>query len=110
VLKLPVGLGKSGRTGRLGVPQMPEHTATNNGREVHLVGETVAVLFIDQEIDGQGEPTPGEHDHERPASECANEAIERLGGDMTDDRAEFQTEAPWLAISASRATSGRIWR
>jgi hypothetical protein len=55
--------------------------------------ETVVVLFIDQEIGGQGEPTPGEHDHESLASECTNEAKERHGGDMTDDRAEFQTEA-----------------
>jgi hypothetical protein len=52
-LKLPIGLGKSRGTGLLDVPQMPDDTSTDNGREVHVLCQTVTMLFIGQEIDGQ---------------------------------------------------------
>jgi hypothetical protein len=36
----------------------------DNRGQIHLSGETVAVLFISQEIGGQGQPTPSQHrDH-----------------------------------------------
>ena len=54
LLKLSVRLGKRRCTGGLGVAQVPDNTATDNGGEIDLVGETATVLFIDQEICGQG--------------------------------------------------------
>ena len=39
-LKLPIGLRKGGRTGGLGVAQVPEHATTDNGREIDLGSET----------------------------------------------------------------------
>jgi hypothetical protein len=58
---------------------MPEHSATDNRGEIHLLGETAAVLFIGQEIDGQWEPTPGEHGHQSMLAERADEAIQGHG-------------------------------
>ena len=53
-LKLPIGLGKGRRACLLSVPQMPEHAATDNRGQIHLVGETAAVLFIGEEVDIHG--------------------------------------------------------
>jgi len=50
LLKLAVRLGKSRCTGGLGVAQVPEDTATDNGGEIDLVGETATVLLIGQKI------------------------------------------------------------
>jgi hypothetical protein len=75
-LKRPIGLGKSRRTGVLGVAEMPDHAATHNGRQIDLVGETVTVLFIGQEIHRQREPTPGQDRHQAVMAECANQTIE----------------------------------
>src|SRR6266446_2602374 len=47
-LKLLIGLGKGRRTGVLRIPQMTEHATTANGREVHLVCQTTAMLLIGQ--------------------------------------------------------------
>jgi hypothetical protein len=52
-LKLLIGLGQSRGTGLLGVPQMPDHTATDDGRKVHVLRQTAAVFFIRQDIGGQ---------------------------------------------------------
>src|SRR5215475_11242490 len=60
-LELLIGSGKGCCTGLLGVSQMPDHAATDDGREVHFLGETAAVLVIGQEIDGPLQPTPREH-------------------------------------------------
>jgi hypothetical protein len=54
----------------------------------------MAVLFIGQEICRQRRPTPGEHGHKTLLSERTDEAIESHRGDMADDRAPLQTEAP----------------
>src|SRR6266852_3974654 len=40
-LEHAIGLGKSRRTGLLGVPQVPEYTAADHRGQVHLVGETM---------------------------------------------------------------------
>jgi len=72
---------------------MPEHATTDNGREVHFVCQTTAMLLIGQEIGGQRETTPCQHGHQTLVSERTDETIERHGGDMPDDCAEFQTEA-----------------
>src|SRR5712691_6837168 len=52
-LKVTIGRGKSGGTFGRAVAQMPEHAATDNRGQIHLVGQTLAVLFIGQDIDGQ---------------------------------------------------------
>jgi hypothetical protein len=51
-LELAIGFSKGCRTGGLGVAQMPEHTAADNCGQIHLLGETAAVLFIGQDIGG----------------------------------------------------------
>ncbi|HSX79701.1 MAG TPA: hypothetical protein VLQ80_14165 [Candidatus Saccharimonadia bacterium] len=50
-----IGLGKGCRTGLRGVAQMPDHPPLNNRRQIDLVSETVTVLFIGEEIRGQGQ-------------------------------------------------------
>ena len=50
LLKLPVGLGKSCRTGGFGVAQVPDDPTTDNRGQIDLVSETAAVLLIGQEI------------------------------------------------------------
>src|SRR6266568_1507769 len=50
VLKVAIGRGKGGGTLGLTVPQMPEHTAADDGGQIHLARETVAVLFIGQDM------------------------------------------------------------
>ena len=52
-MKLAIGLGESYCAGLLGVPQMPEHPATDNRGQIQLGGKTRAVLFIGEEIGGQ---------------------------------------------------------
>src|SRR5215471_6204033 len=49
-LKRAVRLGKGRRACLLSVPEMPEHAATDNRGQIHLVSETAAVLLICQEI------------------------------------------------------------
>jgi hypothetical protein len=92
-LKRPIGLGQSGRTGVLRVPEMPEHATTDNRRQIDFVGQTVTVLLVGQELDGQGQPTPRQARHQTVVAERADEAIERHGGDMADDRGQLPTEA-----------------
>jgi hypothetical protein len=60
-LKLAIGLREGNRTRLRGISQMPEHSATDNRRQIHLFSETATVLLVGQEIRGQGETTPGEH-------------------------------------------------
>ena len=66
---------------------------TDNRGEIHLLGETAAVLFIGQDIDGQSQPTSGQYGHETLLSERADETIDRHGREMTDDCTAFQTQS-----------------
>jgi hypothetical protein len=91
-LKLPIRLGQGRGTGLLRVPQMPEHAATDDRGEVHLLGETAAVLFIGEAIDRQREPTPGQDGHQTVVTEGTDQAIERHRREVADHRAPFQTE------------------
>jgi len=50
-VKFSIRLGESCCTGLRGIAEMSEHAATDNRREIHLLGETAAVLLIGQEID-----------------------------------------------------------
>ena len=71
---------------------MPDHTATDNRGEVHLLSETAAVLLVGEEIHGQRQTAPGQYRDQTLVSERTDETIERRGGDMPDDGAQFQTE------------------
>jgi hypothetical protein len=53
LLQLPIGLEEGCRPGSLGVAEMPEDAAIDNGGPIPLLRETVAVLLIGQEIAGQ---------------------------------------------------------
>jgi hypothetical protein len=88
-LELLIRPGKGRRTGVFGVAQMPEYTATDNRGQIHLFGETVAMLFISQEIGGEGQTTPGQNRYYTLVAEGADQAIEGHRRDMTDDRTEF---------------------
>jgi hypothetical protein len=48
--ELLIGLGQGCCTGLLSVAEMPNHAATDNCRQIDLVGETAAMLFIGEEI------------------------------------------------------------
>jgi hypothetical protein len=78
---------KGYRTGLCGVAEMPDHTATDNRGQIHLVGKTLAVLFIGQEIDGQRQPTPRQHRHQALLTERTHHAIEGHRRDIVEDRA-----------------------
>src|SRR6266481_2180363 len=92
-LKLPIGLRKGCRTGVRGIAQMPEHTTTDNGREIDLVSETATVLLVGQEIHGEGQTVPGEHRHQTLVAKRTDQAIERHRGDMPDDRTQLQAQS-----------------
>ena len=62
-LQRPIGRRKGGRSGGLGVAQVPEHATTDKGRERDLVRKTATVLRVGQAIRGQGQPTPGAPRH-----------------------------------------------
>lgn len=91
-LKLAIGLGQGRRTGLLGVAQMANHAATDNRREVHVVCQTLTVLFLSHEIRRQRQTTPCQHRNSTLLAEGADETIKGHGGDMADDRAPLQTE------------------
>ena len=50
------------------------------------------MLLVSQEIGGQRETTPGQHRHQALVAQGADQAVERHGGDVTDDGTQFQTE------------------
>jgi hypothetical protein len=91
-LKLPIRPGKGVCTGLLGVAQMPEHTATDHGREIDLGGETATVFFIGQDRGGQGQSTPRQHGDQTLAAKRTDQALEDHGGDMVDDGTPLQTK------------------
>src|SRR5258706_11640730 len=76
LLKLLIRLGKRYRTGGLGISQVPEHPATDNRGEVHLRGETAAVLLVGEEIGGQRQTAPGQHRDQTLVSERTDETRE----------------------------------
>jgi hypothetical protein len=91
-LELAIRLGESYRAGLHRVPQMPHHTATDNRGQIDLLSETATVLFVSQEIDWQGQPTPGQDGHQTVVAERTDEAVECHRRDVADHRAPFQTE------------------
>src|SRR4029434_7572112 len=87
-LKLPTGPSEGGGTGVLGIPQMPDHAATDNRGEIHLVGETVTVLFVGQEVDRQWETASGQYRHQTVVAKRTDEAIEGHWRNMSDHGTE----------------------
>src|SRR5215217_4331172 len=80
-------------TSLLRVAQVPDDPTTDDRGQIGLLGETVTVLYIGQQIGGQGQLTPGEHRDQTVVAKRTDQAIEGHGGDMVEDRAQFQTEA-----------------
>jgi hypothetical protein len=76
------------------VAQMPEHATTGNGRQVHVVCQTAAMLLIGQEIDGQGQTTPAQDRHQTVVIEGTDQAIERHRRDVPNRRTQLQTQPP----------------
>ena len=104
-LKLAIGLRKGHGTGLRGVAQVPEHAATDDGRQIHLLRETAAMFFVGQDIDGQRQPTPGQHGDETLAPKRADQAVEGHGGDMVEHGAQLQTEA---AVRGQEGITGHL--
>jgi hypothetical protein len=56
-LKLAVGLGKSHRAFGVTVAQVPDYPATDDGGQIDSFSETLAMLFIGQDIGRQRQAT-----------------------------------------------------
>jgi hypothetical protein len=52
------------------------------------------VFFIRQDIRGQRQPTPNQHDDQTRLTEGTDQTVEGHGREMADDGAQCQTEAP----------------
>jgi hypothetical protein len=92
-LKLAVGLGKSHRAFGGTVAQVPDDPATDDGGQIDALSETLAMLFIGQDIDRQRQATHDQSRDEAVLSQGTNQAIEGHGRDMADGRTPLQTEA-----------------
>jgi len=84
---------------------VPEHPAADDRGQIHLVGETPAVLFIGQDICRQPQATAGQHRDETMLTEGTDDAIEGHGRDMTDRRAPCQTET---AVGGQQSVPGHV--
>src|SRR6266446_3025709 len=84
-----VGLGKSYGTVLRCITEMPEYPATDNRGQVDLLGETVTVLLVSQEIGGQRQPTPRQDRDQTVLTEGTDQTVERHGGEMVEDRAQI---------------------
>ena len=105
LLKLTVGRCESDRTLGLAVAQVPEHSATDNGGQIHPFGETLARLFIGQDIGRQRQITLDEDVAQTVLTQGADQTIESHGREMADGRTPFQTEP---AMSGQQGISGRL--
>ena len=75
-LKLAVGLGKGHRTFGVAVAQMPDHPATDEGGQIDPIGETLAMLFIGQNIRRQRQVTFDQDADQTVLAQGAAQAIE----------------------------------
>jgi hypothetical protein len=71
---------------------MPDYAATDNRGEVYFHCQAVAMLFIGEEICGQGQTTPYQHRHQALRAERTNQSIEGHRRDMADDRTPLYAE------------------
>ena len=88
-LKLAVGLGKSHRAFGVTVAQMPDHPATDDGGQIDARSETLAMLFIGEDIGGQRQGTQGEHGDQAMLAQGTNQAIEGHRRDVADRCAQL---------------------
>src|SRR5215475_4458512 len=98
MLKHPIGLGQSCRSGLLSAAEMPEHAPTDNGRQVDFGCQTCAVLLIGEDIDGQRQPTPGQDRHQTVVAECTDQAVDPSLKTIVHalwDRTENQSVTQW---------------
>jgi len=51
------------------------------------------MLLVGQEVDGQRQPTPRQHRDQTVLTEGTDQTVEGHGRDVTDHRAQLQTEA-----------------
>ena len=105
LVKLTVGRCESDRTLGLAVAQVPDHSATDHGGQIHPFGETLAMLFIGQDIGRQRQMTLDEDVDQTVLTQGADQTIESHGRDMADGRTPFQTEP---AMSGQQGISGRL--
>ena len=93
LLKRPIQLGKSRRTGGFGVAPEPQDTPTDNRGQIDLVRETTAVLLIRQELHRERQPTPGEPRAQLVVAERTDETIECHRREMIEHRIQLQAQA-----------------
>src|SRR5712691_6352847 len=110
LLELAIGRGEGGGTFGVAVPQVPEHTATDNGRQIDPIGETATVFLIGQKVCLQRQATLDQYRDQAVLSQGTDQAIKGHGGDMADGGTPFKLRPPWVAIKACRATSGLMRR
>src|SRR2546427_328549 len=84
---------------------MPEHPATDNRGQIHLLRETATVLLVGQEVDRQWQPTAGQYRDQTVLTQRTDETVERHGRDMMNHRAQLQTEA---AMRGQQGITGNI--
>ena len=84
---------------------MPEDTTADDRGQIHLAGETAAVLFISQDIDRQRQSTPRQHGHQALLTQSTHQAIEGHGRDVAHHRTPFQTEP---AVGGQQSITGHV--
>src|SRR4029453_10553734 len=84
---------EGGGTFGVAVPQVPEHTATDNGRQIDPIGETATVFLIGKEGCRQRQGTLDQYRDQAVLSQGTDQAIKGHGGDMADGGTPFQAEA-----------------
>jgi hypothetical protein len=58
----------------------------DNRRQIGFVSQTVAMLFVSQQIDGQWQTAPGQHSNQILMAKRTDEAVERHERDMPNHR------------------------
>ena len=105
-LKRPIGLGQGRGTSLLSVAQVPDDTTTDTGGEIHLLGATITMLLIGQEINGQRQTAPRQHGYQTLMAERTDEPIDGHRRDLINDGAAFQTEA---TMGRQQGIAGHCW-
>src|SRR5262249_9047638 len=75
-----------------GIAQVPDHPPVDNRREIHFVSQAMAMLFVSQEVGGQGQATPRQDGRQPLVAKRTDQAVKGYRGEMADHRAQFQTE------------------
>src|SRR5262249_27825650 len=105
LLKHAVRLGEGGRALRVAVPQMPDHTATDDGGQLDPLAETRAMLCIVQDSGREGQLVVDPHGCQALLSEGTDQAIEGHGRDMANGGTPCQTEA---AMGSDQGLAGHL--